>query len=105
MVAANSPRQDVAATPSSGAEPVADMPPASTALVPIAPVLQASAPRGARVRPDSTFVMHLIATATHAPQTRKLRQASASDGVARYTAARVAVRPRTSDGSRFKDIV
>jgi hypothetical protein len=48
--------------------------------------------------------MHLIATASHAPQTRRLRQATASDGVARYAATRVAVQPRASDGSRFKDI-
>lgn len=48
--------------------------------------------------------MHLIATASHAPQTRRLRQATASDGVARYAATRVAVQPRASDGSRLKDI-
>ncbi|WP_454002301.1 hypothetical protein [Afipia felis] len=47
--------------------------------------------------------MQLIATAAHAPQTRRLRQASARDGVARYLAARVAVGPRTPEGSWFKD--
>jgi len=79
-------------------------PPASTALVPVAPVQSASAPHSARLRPDPSFVMHLIATAAHAPQTRRLRQAAASDGVAHYAATRVAVQPRSSDGSRFKDI-
>jgi len=48
--------------------------------------------------------MHLIATASHAPQTRKLRQTTASDGVAHYTAARIAVQPYASRESRFKDI-
>jgi hypothetical protein len=47
--------------------------------------------------------MQLIATAAHAPQTRRLRQASARDGVVRYLAARFAVGPRTPEGSRFKD--
>jgi len=56
------------------------------------------------LRPDPSFVMQLIATAAHAPQTRRLRQATASDGVAHYAATRAAVQPRSSDGSRFKDI-
>jgi len=48
--------------------------------------------------------MQLIATAAHAPQTRRLRQATASDGVARYAAARIAIRSRAVEGPRFKDI-
>jgi len=88
MAAADSPRQDKA----------------STALVAVTPVPHADGPRGARGRPDPSFVMQLIATAAHAPQTRRLRQASARDGVARYTAARIAVRPQPSSGLRFKDI-
>jgi len=57
-----------------------------------------------RLRPDPSFVMHLIATADHAPQTRRLRQATAGDGVARYAATRVAVQPRVARGLQFKDI-
>ncbi|RTL77139.1 MAG: hypothetical protein EKK36_02885 [Bradyrhizobiaceae bacterium] len=72
--------------------------------MPVAPVQPASRPYSPRLRPDPSFVMHLIATASHAPQTRRLRQATASDGVARYAATRVAVQPRASDGSLFKDI-
>jgi hypothetical protein len=49
-------------------------------------------------------MMHLIATATRAPQTRRLRQATASDGVAHYTATRVAVQPHAASGLRFKDM-
>jgi hypothetical protein len=48
--------------------------------------------------------MQLIATAAHAPQTRRLRQATANDGVARYTATRAAVQPRATSGLQFKDM-
>jgi hypothetical protein len=87
MVSADSPRQDMA----------------STAVAPLAPAPHAYGPCGARLRPDPSFIMQLIATAAHAPQTRRLRQASARDGIARYLAARVAVGPRAPEGSRFKD--
>lgn len=104
MVSAISPRQGLAAQPLEGYSRHAEAPATSTALVPVAPVQPANRSHSPRLRPDPSFVMHLIATASHAPQTRRLRQATASDGVARYAATRVAVQPRASDGSRFKDI-
>lgn len=107
MVSAISPRHELAAEPLKGKAPCAETPagsPASTALVPVAPVHPADRSHNPRARPDPSFVMHLIATASHAPQTRRLRQATASDGVARYAATRVATQSRAPDGSRFKDI-
>ena len=55
------------------------------------------------LRPDPSFVMQLIATAAHAPQTRNLRRATASDGVAHYAATRTAVQPRATSGLLFRD--
>jgi hypothetical protein len=107
MVSAISPRQGLAAQPLKGEVHHAEAPaapPASTALVPVAPVQSATGSRHAPLRPDPSFVMHLIATATHAPQTRRLRQATASDGIAQYTATRVAVQPRAASGLQFKDM-
>jgi hypothetical protein len=107
MVSAISPRQGFAAQPLKAETPHAETPtapPASTALVPVAPVQPANGSRNATLRPDPSFVMHLIATASHAPQTRRLRQATASDGVAHYAATRVAVQPRAVSGSQFKDM-
>jgi len=107
MVSAISPRQGLAAQPLKGEAHHAETPtasPASTALVPVAPVSSASGLRSAMHRPDPPFVMQLIATAAHAPQTRRLRQAIANDGVARYTATRAAVQPRATSGLQFKDM-
>lgn len=107
MVSAISPQGGLAAQPLKGNSRQAETPtasPASTALVPVTPVQPTGRSHSPRLRPDPSFVMHLIATASHAPQTRRLRQATASDGVARYAATRVAVQPRASDGSRLKDI-
>ncbi len=104
MVSAISPRQGLAAQPLKGNSHHAEAPATSTALLPATPVQPASASHNPRLRPDPSFVMHLIATASHAPQTRRLRQTTASDGVARYAATRGAVQQRASNGSRFKDI-
>lgn len=61
--------------------------PASTAVIPVAaPSGDRSTPRHGR--PDAAFVVQLIATATHAPQTRPLRRAQPSDAVTRYRIAR-----------------
>ena len=106
MVSAISPRQGLAAQPLKGEAHHAEAPaasPASTAVVPVAPVQSTSEASHVRLRPDPSFVMHLIATATHAPQTRRLRQATASDGVAHYTATRMAVQPHAA-GLQFKDM-
>lgn len=106
MISAISPGQGLAAQPlESGSHAKApETSPAATELVPVAPVQSMSRSQSPRLRPDPSFVMHLIATAALAPQTRKLRQTTASDGMARYAATRVAVQPRASGGSRFNDI-
>jgi hypothetical protein len=107
MVSAISPRQGLAAQPLKGEAHHAEAPAASfasTALVPVAPVQPTNRSRSATLRPDPSFVMHLLATATHAPQTRRLRQATASDGIAHYAATRVAVQPRAASGLQFKDM-
>lgn len=106
MVSAISPRHGLAARPLKGAAPHAGTPaasPASTATVPIAPGPSARGSHFTTLRPDPSFVMQLIATAAHAPQTRHLRQATASDGVAYYAATRIAVQPRATSGLLFKD--
>jgi hypothetical protein len=106
MISAISPRRALAEAPlKEGESRRAERPasPASTALVPVEPVQRMDHPR-VRLHPDPSFVMHLIATADHAPQTRRLRQATAGDGVARYAATRVAVQPRVARGLQFKDI-
>jgi hypothetical protein len=106
MVSAISPQQALAGAPlKEGESRRAEKPaaPVSTALVPVEPVQRMDHPR-VRLHPDPSFVMHLIATADHAPQTRRLRQATAGDGVARYAATRVAVQRPVADGLQFKDI-
>lgn len=106
MVSAISPRQALAGAPlKEGESRRAEKPaaPASTALVPVEPVQRMDHP-WVRLHPDPSFVMHLIATADHAPQTRRLRQATAGDGVACYAATRVAVQPLVARGLQFKDI-
>jgi hypothetical protein len=62
--------------------------PASTsrALVPLT-LPAAAAPGSSAVRPDARFVAQLIATATHAPQTRTLRRAALDDVVSTYSGA------------------
>lgn len=56
----------------------------SGALVPQRPEVDASAAKGRIVRPDSSFVAHLIATAEQLPQTRRLRQVAPADAVSAY---------------------
>ena len=56
--------------------------------VELAPVAQSVhfSPKPAMVRPDPTFVTHLIATADQAPQTRNLRRGSLEDAQTAYGA-------------------
>ncbi len=54
------------------------------ALVPLTRTTAEVTPLHCSVRPDATFVVHLIATATHAPQTRELRRAEAGDVTTTY---------------------
>lgn len=58
----------------------------SRALVPLTLPVATAAPGGV-VRPDARFVAQLIATATHAPQTRTLRRAAPGDVVTTYSSA------------------
>ena len=69
--------------PESGASAFAG---ASRALVPL--TVRQAAVLDRAVRPDARFVAQLIATASHAPQTRALRRASADDATATYAGAR-----------------
>jgi hypothetical protein len=64
-------------------EVLGDAPPASAALVPIAPTVQVL-PKTPRTRPDPSFVTQLIATADQAPQTRNLRRGSCAEAQAAY---------------------
>ena len=59
----------------------------SRALVPLTVPAAAAAPVSPAVRPDARFVAQLIATATHAPQTRALRRATLDDVVSTYSGA------------------
>jgi hypothetical protein len=58
---------------------------AGRALVPLTTPVAARAPLQAS-RPDARFVVHLIATAGHVPQTRVLRRAAPGDVVTSYAA-------------------
>lgn len=58
----------------------------SRALVPLAGEDRPRPPGYAITHPDLSFVAHLIATATHAPQTRTLCRASPTDAQASYRA-------------------
>ena len=56
----------------------------SRALVPLTVPDEAAAAPASRVRPDARFVVQLIATATHLPQTRALRRAEPQVAAAAY---------------------
>jgi hypothetical protein len=56
----------------------------SRALVPLTVAAEPVAPASC-FRPDARFVVHLIATAIHEPQTRALRRAAPSDAVSSYS--------------------
>jgi hypothetical protein len=55
------------------------------ALVPLTVTAEPAAAPASAFRPDARFVVHLIATATHEPQTRALRRAAPSDAVSTYS--------------------
>jgi hypothetical protein len=54
------------------------------ALVPLAPAEQPGPASLHLIRPDPSFVAHLIATAQQSPQTRVLRRAATADVQAAY---------------------
>jgi hypothetical protein len=60
------------------------------ALVPLTMPVSAHAPA---FRPDARFVVHLIATATHTPQTRTFRRAAVDDVVTTYADASARDKP------------
>lgn len=76
--------------------------PPSAALVPVAAISHERREQGfGRGRPDAAFVVHLIATATQAPQTRTHRRAPAADVVAHYRSSmRVAAAVPETDTRR-----
>jgi hypothetical protein len=57
----------------------------SRALVPLTRSAERTAAPVPAFRPDARFVVHLIATAVHEPQTRALRRAAPSDAVSTYS--------------------
>jgi hypothetical protein len=62
--------------------------PACVALVPmVASARWTPSPDLRLARPDSTFVTHLIASATRVPQTRGLRRATPADAQTAYKAS------------------
>ena len=62
--------------------------PAGVALAPMVTSTQwAPIPDLRLARPNSTFVTHLIASATRAPQTRSLRRATPADAQTAYKAS------------------
>ncbi|WP_291862784.1 hypothetical protein [Bradyrhizobium sp.] len=82
---------------------VADARPACVALVPMAQPTEWTRTAGQPPsRPASTFVVQLLATVEHAPQTRGLRRAAAADAQTAYVANRV--QPRVA-GIRTRHII
>lgn len=77
--------------------------PAGMALVPLVPLTPPAGPARRAGRPDAPFLTHLIATATQAPQTRRLRRAAPADALAHYRAmTRIAMAtPRSAERSRM----
>ncbi|MDB5625943.1 MAG: hypothetical protein JWR73_1745 [Tardiphaga sp.] len=56
------------------------------------------------VRPDPSFVTHLIAIAERCPQTRVLRRASPQDAMAAYRSAGATTHPTSVGGRTRQDI-
>jgi len=73
----------------------------SVALVPLARPIRLAA-TSPIIRPDPSFVAHLIATAAQVPQTRNLRRAAASDAQSAYTAT---LRPVSDAGCRTRQVI
>ena len=89
----------------SGAEGIARAEAACTALVPVAaasrrlePVIQG------RMRPDPSFIAHLIAMAEQSPQTRLLRRAAPDDVQAAYRSVANQNRALSPPGLRMRQI-
>ena len=64
-----------------------DVAPPCVALVPVVASTEWARP-ASQPRSSSIFVTHLIATAEHVPQTRRLRRATAADAQNAYSAHR-----------------
>jgi hypothetical protein len=75
--------------------------PACVALVPVTQTVPWSR-KSTTVRPDPSFVTHLIATADQAPQTRSMRRASIEDAQTAYGASRTR---RSGVGFRTRQVI
>ncbi|MEO8317381.1 MAG: hypothetical protein ABJA75_15805 [Bradyrhizobium sp.] len=75
--------------------------PACVELVPVAQPVRLTS-KLAIVRPDPSFVTHLIATAAQAPQTCVLRRGSLADAQSAYGAGQIR---RTGTGFRTRQVV
>ncbi len=82
FTASRTPRRD-RDQPRAGGAPESE----SRALIAVAPATRSEAVTGAAARPLAAFLAQLIATQTHAPQTRARRRAEPGDVMAVYTAA------------------
>jgi len=91
----------------SGAEGIgrAEAKPACTALVPVVTASCRLEPvTYGRMRPDPSFVTHLIAMAEHSPQTRLLRRAAPDDVQAAYRSVANQNRALSPPGLRMRQI-
>jgi hypothetical protein len=80
-------------------------PATSRALVPLTLSAAPDASEFSVVRPDARFVTHLIAMATHAPQTRNHRRAPVEDATTRYADACLRDRlPLPANGTAFTKV-
>lgn len=70
------------------------------ALVPLTQAAAEVTPLRRSVRADATFVVHLIATAAHAPQTRDLRRAETDDVMTTYRGTVTRERVTTTPSGR-----
>jgi hypothetical protein len=75
--------------------------PGCVELVPVAQSVRRTV-KFAIVRPDPTFVTHLIATAAQAPQTRILRRGSLADAQTAYGNSQI---PRHGVGFRTRQVI
>lgn len=74
----------------------------SVALVPLAPGPEHRSAMRRSIRPDASFVAHLIATAEQVPQTRHLRRAAPADALSAYATH---LHPTVSAAGRTRQII
>ncbi|WP_315744550.1 MULTISPECIES: hypothetical protein [unclassified Bradyrhizobium] len=74
----------------------------SVALVPLVHGPEYRSPPPRSVRPDASFVAHLIATAEQVPQTRHLRRAATADALSAYATHQ---HPTVSAAGRTRQVI